>query len=213
MREDEVNAMAKKGVDLRRYDRIAGIYDVFESPMEMMNFRKWRSILFSHLPANRDSLVLEVGVGTGKNIPYYPESRIVAIDISKKMIGKAKKRAESLGKKPDLIVADAESLPFKDKVFDIAFATFVFCSVENPVKGLEEVKRVLKDNGKAFFMEHMLPASRVARTFFHLLNPITRLFGPEINRRTDENIVNAGFKIVDQKYLLGTVFRLVVSEK
>ncbi len=206
----------KRGTDLKRYNRVAGIYDLFEAPMEFMNFKKWRELFFGYIgldPLKHDSLVLEVGVGTGKNVPFYPDSRIVAIDISEKMIKKANDRARKLGKVLSLIVADVEDLPFKDGVFDMVFATFVFCSVENPVTGLKELYRVLKDDGKALFMEHMLPESRFAQPLFHALNPIVRIFGPEINRKTDENIRKAGFNILQQKYLLGSVFRMIVAEK
>jgi demethylmenaquinone methyltransferase/2-methoxy-6-polyprenyl-1,4-benzoquinol methylase len=205
--------MAKKGVDLRRYNRIAPIYDLFEAPMELINFKRWRRLLFSLLEVPKHSLMLEVGIGTGKNAPYYPDSRIVAIDISRKMIEKARKRVRRLGKQLDLIIADVEALPFKDDIFDLALTTFVFCSVENPIKGLEELRRVLKKGSKSFFMEHMLPESRILQPIFHLLNPVVRLMGPEINRKTDKNVENSGFGIVEQRYLLGTVFRIIIAEK
>ncbi len=209
---------SKTGEDLLRYNRIARFYDLIERPMEMFMFSKWRNHLFEKINSKNNSRnfeekILEIGVGTGKNIPYYKKGRFVAVDISDKMIRKAKKRAERQELKIDLIIADAESLPFKDEVFDKIFTTFVFCSVENPVLGLKEAYRILKNGGRAYYLEHMLPENKLLQLTFHLFNPIAKLVGPEINRKTDLNIKKAGFKIIEQEYLLGSVFRLVVAEK
>jgi ubiquinone/menaquinone biosynthesis C-methylase UbiE len=87
---------------------------------------------------------LEVGVGTGKNLPYHPEgSRSVAVDLSPGMLRRAARKADRLGRDVDLVLADAQRLPFRDGVFDAAAATFVFCSVPDPVMGLGEVRRVV----------------------------------------------------------------------
>ena len=117
--------------DRRRYNRIARFYDLFETPMELMNFRKWRKMLFDLIKAEK-GLVLEIGAGTGKNIPNYP-SNVVALDISEKMLERAVRRAKESGKKVDFMLADAENLPFRSNSFDVVFTTFVFCSVDDPV--------------------------------------------------------------------------------
>lgn len=98
-------------------------------------------------------------------------------------------------------------------MFDELFSTFVFCSVENPLRGLKEVRRTLNPTGKALFLEHMLPNSKILRPIFHFLNPVAKVIGPEIDRRTDENIKEAGFEIAMQENLLLTVFRLIESRK
>src|SRR3972149_6499064 len=83
---------------------------------------------------------LEGGVGTGKNIPYHPEgSRSVAVDLSPRMLRRAARKADRLGRDVDLVLADAQRLPFRAGAFDAAAATFVFCSVPDPVLGLREV--------------------------------------------------------------------------
>lgn len=211
MKNSQGKIERKKGIDKIRYDKIARFYDRFESPMEFFTYSDWRNHLFDMMNPSDGNIVLEVGVGTGKNIPYYGRGRYVGFDISGKMISRA--RAKKNGKDVSLIVADAESLPFRDEVFDILFSTFVFCSVENPVRGLKEVRRTLNSAGKALFLEHMLPTSRILQPFFNFLNPVARTMGPEINRRTDENIRSAGFKIDVQENLLLTVFRLIESRK
>lgn len=201
----------KRGIDKIRYDRVAKLYDQFESPIEFFAYKKWRGILFKRMKPQKGELILEIGVGTGKNIPFYGEGKYVSFDVSRKMILKAKERA--IGKEVTLLLADAEFLPFKDNTSDKIFSTFVFCSVENPIDGLKEAYRVLKHGRKAFFLEHMLPKSRIIQPFFHILNPFVRISGPEINRKTDKNIKEAGFEIVVEEKLLFTVFRIIEAKK
>jgi demethylmenaquinone methyltransferase/2-methoxy-6-polyprenyl-1,4-benzoquinol methylase len=200
----------KRGVDKKRYDRAAALYDVFESPMEVMAFSKWRKLLFERLEGNR---ILEVGIGTGKNIQYYGGGNFIGIDISLKMLEKAKEKVEKLRKNVELIQCDAEALPFKNDVFDAAVSTYVFCSVENPIRGLRELYRVLKPGGRVYFLEHMRCENEIGGVILDVLNPIARVFGPEINRRTVENIRKAGFRVVKEEWLLTSVFRFIIAEK
>jgi len=119
----------------KRYDRISKVYDVFEQPMEIMALKKWREEVAKDLKGK----VLEVGGGTGKNIPYYPDDiEVTAIDFSEKMLAKATRKANELNKKVKLIHMDAQNMDFPDNTFDTVFTTCVFCSVPDPVKGLEE---------------------------------------------------------------------------
>ena len=202
--------MVKSGVDKKRYDRAAALYDIFEFPMEAMAFSRWRQLLFERLEGNR---ILEVGIGTGKNIRYYRERRVIGIDISLKMLEKAKEKVKNLGKNVELIQCDVEALPFKNDIFDAVVSTYVFCSVENPVKGLRELHRVLKPGGRVYFLEHMRCENEIGGVILDMLNPMVRFFGPEINRRTVDNIKKAGFRIVKEKWLLTSIFRFIVAEK
>ena len=75
----------RQGLDKKRYNRIAPFYDQFESPMELFNYSRWRAKLRQHFPS--EGTILEVGVGTGKNLPFYnKQQRLLAIDISEKML-------------------------------------------------------------------------------------------------------------------------------
>ena len=121
----------------RRYNRIAPFYDLMEWATEKTAFQEWRHDLWSHISSGK---ILEVGVGTGKNLPYYPkDSEVTAIDLSKGMLIKAKERAITLNIKVDLQHMDVQRLSFPDNTFDSAVATFVFCSVPIPIKGLQEL--------------------------------------------------------------------------
>lgn len=177
-----------------RYDRNARLYDLIESPMELLAFRRWREKLWAQVHGGR---VLEVGVGTGKNFPYYPkDARVTAIDISERMLERARRRAAQMGVSVELLPMDAQALTFPDHSFDYVVATFVFCSVPDPVLGLSELRRVCKPTGRVLLLEHMRPESPWLGRFFDLLNPIAvRLTGANINRRTVENVRRAGLTI------------------
>ena len=186
--------MSEDKAEERRYNRVAWRYDILESPMEKMVFTKLRREMLSGVSGK----VLEVGVGTGKSLPYYPEGvELVGIDISPKMLEKARKRADKLGIGVDLRVMDVENLQFPDKTFDLIVVVFVFCSVTDPVKGLRELARVVKDDGKILMLEHVRSENRVIGKLMDWFNPIARwLFGPNINRQTVANVEAAGLAIV-----------------
>jgi ubiquinone/menaquinone biosynthesis C-methylase UbiE len=105
-------------------------------------------------------------------------------------------RAGALGRDVELLWADVETLPFEDGRFDTVTASCVFCSVENPVKGLEEVRRVVKPEGHVRLLEHVRPQNPLLGKIFDWLSPVTRvLMGPDINRRTEDNVRAAGLRI------------------
>lgn len=179
----------------RVYDRVAAFYDWYEWPMDRMGGRARRSRIISGARGR----VLEIGVGTGRNLEFYaPRLHLAGIDISGRMLERARRRADSLGRAIDLEHADVQALPFPDESFDTVTATCVFCSVEDPVRGLEEVRRVLKRDGEARLLEHVRPHNAVLGKLSDWISPLTRrLFGPEMNRRTEENVRAAGLEIAD----------------
>src|SRR3972149_1909766 len=102
-----------------RYDRIAGIYDRIELPMERF-VAPWRRLLWSKAPEGR---ILELGVGTGRNFPYYPQSAdVTAIDISERMLSQARRKAAREGVAVSLEWMDAQVLSFPDDSFDAVVA-------------------------------------------------------------------------------------------
>ena len=180
----------------RRYNRQAAVYDLTEAPMELLALRGLRRRLWSEVDG---PLVLEIGVGTGKNLPHHPQGvRTVAADISPRMLHRAASRARRVGRDVDLILADAQHLPFRDNTFDAAAATCVFCSVPDPVAGLREVGRVVRDDGRVHLLEHVRAANPVIGRLMDLANPIAvRLSGANINRETVSNVTTAGIALDD----------------
>jgi len=190
----------------KRYDRISRFYDLFESIIEKILFSKWRKKALSDL----EGKVLEVGVGTGKNLKYYSqEVKLTGIDISPKMLAKAKKKRQKLAVEADLELMDAQRMEFKDNTFDFVVVTFVLCSIPDPQKALQEIKRVLKEDGKLIALEHVLSGNPFIALWENIHNPITRgLFGVNVNRDTRSNIESSGFKVVtDDELAISDVFR------
>jgi ubiquinone/menaquinone biosynthesis C-methylase UbiE len=192
----------------RRYNRIAFLYDFMEIPLELLRFGSWRLKLRSRIKGNR---ALEVGVGTGKNLAYYPgEVEITAIDFSPRMLWRARKKAMRDNVDAELLEMDAQQLAFSDDSFDTVFATFVFCSVPDPVAGLRELRRVCKPDGRLLLLEHMRPESSLAGIIFDLINPIVvRIVGANINRRTADNVRRAGWQIQLEEKLSSDVVRWI----
>ena len=171
----------------------------------------WRKLALSEVG---DGRLLEIGVGTGKNMPLYPAGiNVTALDISQKMLARAKRRGESLHPgRIQLMVADAQALPFAPYTFDQALATFTFCSVPDPVKGLQELARTVRPGGAIVLLEHMRPESRWMGKLFDALNPLEiRILGDNINRRTLENVRTAGLHIRRVIDLKGDIVRIIIA--
>lgn len=180
----------------RRYDRIAPIYDALDLSMELLAFRRWRARLWERI-GPEPGRVLEVGVGTGKNISHWPQNaEITAIDLSPRMLARARRRAAERGTHARLEAMDVEQLSLDDGSFDVAVATFVFCSVARPEAGLRELRRVLRPDGRLLLLEHQRSESRVVAPLLRLLDPlVVRLWGAHVDRPTEATVGAAGFDV------------------
>ena len=196
----------------KRYDRISTVFDLLEKPMEVFSSH-WREEIISEVYGK----VLEVEVGTGKNIPYYPESvDLIAIDFSKKMLDKAKAKFQNSGKKVKLIEMDVQKMDFPDNSFDCVLTSCVFCSVPLPVDGLKEIRRVCKPEGKIVMLEHVRSNHKAVGTFMDIINPVPLyLYGANINRDTIGNLKKAGFNQITVTDLWLDIFKkiIVINDK
>jgi ubiquinone/menaquinone biosynthesis C-methylase UbiE len=158
--------------------------------------------------------VLEVGVGTGKNIAFYPPGvHVTAIDLSSKMLARARQRANQLGVEADLREGDVQALDFSDDSFDEAVATCVFCSVPDPLLGLQELARVVKPGGHIRLLEHVRAANPLLGFLMDMVNPVhVRLRGSNINRRTVETVQQSGLVLeqVEDLDRIG-IYKLIVA--
>ncbi|WP_330948524.1 class I SAM-dependent methyltransferase [Virgibacillus sp. MG-45] len=189
-----------------RYNRVSRIYD----SMDKMIKESWRKDLLKNVKGN----VLEVGIGTGANLPFYHNDiYLTGIDFSPGMLKHARKKAKtlSLPYQINLLEMDAQQMEFPDNTFDYVVATCVYCSVPDPVKGLREMGRVCKPDGKIILLEHMRSENEVVGKMMDLVNPITvSMWGANINRRTLNNINKASLIIEQKEDLFYSIVRKFV---
>jgi ubiquinone/menaquinone biosynthesis C-methylase UbiE len=181
-----------------RWDRLARHYGVVESLSEWY-LKPFRKILWSYA----SGCILEAGAGTGLNIAFYPPgARVTATDLSGTMMQRARERAKE--QKVDVTFEEADlcSLPFADRTFDSAVATFVFCSVPDPVTCLREMGRVTKPGGRILLLDHVrIDGSLIGPLMDRLNSATVRLAGEHINHRMDEFVREAGFEILENRRL------------
>ncbi|GAB4259169.1 MAG: class I SAM-dependent methyltransferase [Methylomicrobium sp.] len=196
----------------KRYDRLAPYFDGIEAMMEGLFFKPWRKRLWAKTEGEH---ILEIGVGTGKNFEYYPRgARITAIDFSDKMLDVAKRKKARKNIDVDLHCMDVESLDFADNCFDTVIASFVFCSVPSPRKGLKEIHRVLKPGGQVVLLEHVLSSKPIIAKWMNWLNPLVlSLVGANINRQTVKNVQASGFSSVHVDSASTDMIKLIQARK
>lgn len=190
-----------------KYNRISPIYELIDLPLEFPFFRRWRKEALSGLSGK----VLEIGVGSGRNLKYYSsKAQITGIDNSEGMLEKARKKAREM-KNVNLFIMDAEHLEFPNNSFDYVIATFVLCTIPDPVKALKEMRRVLKPSGELIALEHLRSSNPIIDLFEHLIDPfLFILLGDHATRNTLKNIEEAGFTVLEAKKLaFNDVFRKI----
>jgi len=157
--------------------------------------------------------VLEIGVGTWKNLPHYPQvASLTGIDFSPKMVNLARGRITELGvTNARVLLMDAQKLKFPENSFDTVVTSCVFCSVPDPVQGLKEIRRVCKEGGKVLMLEHVRSEKPYIGPLMDMLNPIpVHLYGANINRRTALNLRKAGFTDISVKDLWSDILKKIV---
>ncbi len=161
--------------------------------MEFLILRHYRKKLVSQTKGK----VLEIGIGTGRNLPYYPKGcEIIGVDLSEKMLEISRSFALNLGLSVTLLTMDVENLAFKDNTFDTVLCTLSLCTVPNPIQALYEMKRVCKPEGTILLLEHVRSHNSFIGKLQDWLTPlIVRKIGCHLNRDTIGNIKKAGLHI------------------
>jgi len=190
------------------YNKIANFYDFLDYYWEKRRYQPARKKLWKHAKGKR---ILDAGVGTGRNIPFYPKAEMHAIDISKAMLEQARKRAKNV----KIQKMDLTKLKYKGNYFDTVVATFVLC-VMNPrqeEKAIKEVKRVLKKGGRLCMLDYTLSKKPLRRAFQKLTKPLVyALYGLILDNPTLE-LLQKHLKIKKVEYLKSDTLRLIIAEK
>ncbi|NIJ11870.1 ubiquinone/menaquinone biosynthesis C-methylase UbiE [Saccharomonospora amisosensis] len=197
---------------LRRYwDRNSRGYDRQMSFFDRKLFgdtRQWAC-------AQAEGDVLEVAIGTGLNLPFYPEdARLTGIDFSPGMLEYARRRADDLGRAARLRVEDAQRLDFPDASFDTVVSTFALCGIPDERAAVAEMVRVLRPGGLLVLADHVRSTSLPARAVQFLLDAVMVPIGGEHFRRRPIEHVRTHDVTVErhERFKLGIVERLAARK-
>jgi ubiquinone/menaquinone biosynthesis C-methylase UbiE len=195
---------------IRKWDKASKSFDSGGAIGVERRYGKIKRELFSKATGK----VLLVAAGTGQDFRHFPAGlEITAVDFSQAMLEKAKLRLGDYMGTLRLVNADAQALAFHDNAFDTVVTSCTFCSVPDPVKGLEELRRVLKPEGKMLMFEHVRPANILLGTMMDVMTRLSRFFGPDLNRRTGDNLQKAGFDIVREANIYLDVVKIFEVKK
>ncbi len=195
--------------NLDRYQRIAPFYDLLDLPFEYGRYRRIRPMLFEGLSGQ----ILDAGVGTGRNIPFYPPgAHVVGIDLSPAMLARAGRRARELGRMVELHEMDVTRLDLPDRSFDGAVSSFLFCVLPAnlQVPALREIMRVLKPGGTLRLLEYVHPKGALRAAIAGLWEPwMEWAYGAGFDRRTEEHVIEAGLEILESRFVVDDLIRLI----
>ncbi len=171
------------------YERLARGYDLGIPVMErVLGMRAGRAWLCGATAGK----VLEVGIGTGRNLPYYPpEVELTGIDLSPAMLVLARQGAQKLQRSVEFLEGDATALPFADSSFDAVVSALTLCTVPDPVRAVHEALRVLRPGGEFRCLEHGRSSGLVVDALLRLLDGLAQRFEADHLRREPDRILEA----------------------
>jgi ubiquinone/menaquinone biosynthesis C-methylase UbiE len=196
---------------LRAWEKTAPGYDKQIAFFEKIWFgggREW-------LGARAQGRVLEVGIGTGRNLPHYPaDATITGIELSPAMLAIAKRRAADLGRDVDLHTGDAQAMSFADEAFDTVVCALSLCTIPDPATTIGEMRRVLVPGGRLLLLDHIASSWPPVYAAQWLLERLTiRAAGEHFTRRQLPLVRAAGFEIVELERLKAGTIERVLARK
>jgi ubiquinone/menaquinone biosynthesis C-methylase UbiE len=196
---------------LRVWEKMAPRYDrdiVFWERVQFGGGRQW-------VCSRATGTVLEVAIGTGRNLAHYPpDVTVTGVELSPAMLAIARQRAADLDLVVDLRVGDAQALPFDDGSFDTVVCTLSLCAVPDPAAAIGEMRRVLRGGGQLLLLDHIASSWPPIHAVQWLIERMTiRSAGEHMTRRQLPLVRAAGFQIVDtQRLKAGTVERIAARK-
>jgi ubiquinone/menaquinone biosynthesis C-methylase UbiE len=193
-----------------KWDKAAKNFDLMAGGGAEVRWKPHKQKLF----ANMEGKILFMALGTGLDIPTFPPGQdITAIDISPKMLEQAQPRIAAYDGSIHAEVMDVHEMPFAESTVDQVYTSCTFCSVPNPVKGLEALKRVLKPGGKLFMFEHTGSRYLPFKPMMDLMTLFSQRLGPAMNRKTVENVKKAGFRVTEVENIFLDVVKTIKAVK
>ena len=190
-----------------RNRRIAPVYDLLDWPFEYVRYRSLRRMLFAGPSGN----ILDVGVGTGRNMDYYPPgATVTGLDVSPAMLARAEHRRDRLHLDTPLIERDIRDTGLSDRSFDAIVASFVFCVLpqEHQHAALRELARLLKPGGELRLLEYTRPSKGIRRAITRLWEPwINWAYGAGYDRNTEAALPSAGFAVVESRFVVDELIK------
>jgi len=196
---------------LRAWEKSAPTYDKKIASAERGLLRGGREWIGSRARGR----VLEVAIGTGRNLPHYPHDiTLTGIDLSPGMLATARQRAADLGLEADLHVGDAERLPFADASFDTVVCAISLCTIPDPATAIGEMNRVLVPGGRLLLLDHVRSTWPPVFVGQWLLERITiRASGEHLTRRQLPLVEAAGFEVVEVERLKAGMVERIHARK
>jgi ubiquinone/menaquinone biosynthesis C-methylase UbiE len=193
-----------------KYDRFARWYDCVEGLLGFIGIRKFREAVISAASGK----VLEVAVGTGKNLYHYRNGcEIVVVDVSSEMLKVARERAAKLQRNVHFCLADAEVLPFCNHYFDTVVSSLSTCTFPNPVSALREMVRVTKPSGQILLVEHgRSNRAWLGRWQDRHADKFAKTFACHWNREPLELTEKAGLRIIRSRRSFFGIFHTIEAE-
>jgi ubiquinone/menaquinone biosynthesis C-methylase UbiE len=193
-----------------KWDKVAPNFDVMAGRGAENRWRPFKEELFAHM----DGKILFLALGTGLDIPTFPSGKtITAIDISPKMLEKAKPRIAGYNGELLAQVMDVHDMPFEDNSFDQVFTSCTFCSVPRPIEGLQQLRRILRPGGELFMFEHTGSRYYPFKIMMDFMTLLTSRVGPDMNRTTVANVEAAGFQLLEVNNLFLDVVKIIKAVK
>ncbi|MBL88103.1 MAG: SAM-dependent methyltransferase [Gammaproteobacteria bacterium] len=192
---------------------ISNLYDKFVLPklLDVCCSTKPINYQRNKIVPNAKGDILEVGIGSGLNIPYYDPkkiNKIIGLDPSEELNEMAKENAAKSDINIDILIAGAEEIPLPSNSIDTVLITYTLCTIPNLADSLKEIKRVMKNDAEMIFCEHGIAPDLRIQNWQNKINPLWgKLFGGcNINRDIPKILVNSEFKIqtLEQMYLPST---------
>jgi ubiquinone/menaquinone biosynthesis C-methylase UbiE len=192
-----------------RYQRIAPFYDLLDLPFERPRYRRIRPLLFEGLSGR----ILDAGVGTGRNFPFYPAgATVLGIDLSPAMLSRAERRRSTASAAVELRPMDVTSLDLPPASFDAAVATFLFCVLPDAlqVPALRELGRVVKPGGSIRLLEYARPTRPLRRLIAKIWQPwVAWAYGASFDRRTELHVAEAGLELTEVRFVVDDLIKLI----